>query len=119
MFPYFGRKKAIAHLYPRPVHDIIVEPFAGSAAYSMHSENWTKQVILVEQSPRFAELWKWLIHEDTDGPALLNALPEMIDIGATVKFDFDDPADTLLSLCMITDTPHRTFLYRHPTRPHT
>jgi hypothetical protein len=33
-YSYYGGKSKIAHLYPVPAHELIVEPFAGSAAYS-------------------------------------------------------------------------------------
>ena len=36
MFYYYGRKKQIAKYYPEPKYDTIVEPFAGSAAYSLY-----------------------------------------------------------------------------------
>jgi len=35
MFYYYGRKKQIAKHYPFPNFKAIVEPFAGSAAYSL------------------------------------------------------------------------------------
>ncbi len=35
-FAYYGAKHGLAPKYPRPQHRVIVEPFAGSAAYSVH-----------------------------------------------------------------------------------
>lgn len=32
---YFGSKVSVAHKYPPPKHDIIIEPFAGGAGYSL------------------------------------------------------------------------------------
>lgn len=60
MFYYYGRKKQIAHLYPKPIYDVIVEPFAGSAAYSLNSDNWEKQVYLRDASEWCIEIWKYL-----------------------------------------------------------
>ena len=65
MFYYYGRKKKIAKFYPAPLYDIIVEPFAGSAAYSLYGENWKKEVILIEKDSRVCEIWDWLIDEAT------------------------------------------------------
>lgn len=62
MFYYYGRKKQIAKHYPEPNHDTIIEPFAGSAAYSLHSNNWQKNVILIEKDEKVADIWDWLIH---------------------------------------------------------
>lgn len=36
MFYYYGAKNLLSRYYPEPKHDIIIEPFAGSAAYSCY-----------------------------------------------------------------------------------
>lgn len=36
MFYYFGRKARLAPLYPAPEHPLVIEPFAGSMAYTFH-----------------------------------------------------------------------------------
>tara|TARA_Y100000034_G_scaffold3175_1_gene3854 strand:- start:79 stop:843 length:765 start_codon:yes stop_codon:yes gene_type:complete len=60
MFSYFGRKKRLSAKYPEPIHDTIIEPFAGSAAYSLHNDNWRKNVILIEKDEQLYNMWKWL-----------------------------------------------------------
>ncbi len=75
MFYYYGRKKQIARHYPEPNFDIIIEPFAGSAAYSLYKDNWKKEVILVEKDKRVAEIWDWLIHKATSRE--IENLPEL------------------------------------------
>jgi len=75
MFYYYGRKKKIAKLYPQPLHEIIVEPFAGAAAYSLHKDNWKKEVILVEKDQQVAAVWEWLINEAT--PQVIKNLPDL------------------------------------------
>ena len=45
--------------------DTIIEPFAGSAAYSLHNDNWKKDVILIEKDERVYKIWKWLIKKAT------------------------------------------------------
>ena len=65
MFYYYGRKKQIAKRYPLSSYETIVEPFAGAASYAMHSENWKKNVILIEKDARVAEIWRWLINYAT------------------------------------------------------
>lgn len=64
-FPYFGRKKRLAPKYPSPLYDRIIEPFAGSAGYSIALDHWERQVILVENNPDVVRLWRWLINPDT------------------------------------------------------
>jgi site-specific DNA-adenine methylase len=75
MFYYYGRKKQIAKYYPAPNYDTIVEPFAGSAAYSLYKDNWKKNVFLIEKDERIAAIWYWLIKEAT--PESIRALPDV------------------------------------------
>ncbi|BAI88777.1 MULTISPECIES: hypothetical protein [Arthrospira] len=75
MFYYYGRKKQIAKHYPSPNFEAIVEPFAGSAAYSLYGENWQKNVFLVEKDESVSDIWKWLIEEAT--PQVINNLPDL------------------------------------------
>jgi hypothetical protein len=58
-FTYYGGKYRAAPHYPKPRHRSIVEPFAGSAGYSLryHEHN----VILVERDPLLAALWRYLV----------------------------------------------------------
>lgn len=75
MFYYYGRKKQIAKYYPEPKYDTIVEPFAGSAAYSLYKEHWRKRVILIEKDKKVYDIWEWLINEAT--PQMINNLPSL------------------------------------------
>lgn len=75
MFYYYGRKKQIAKYYPLPSYDTIIEPFAGSAAYSMYKDNWKKNVILVEKDEKVYDIWKWLIEDASEIDIL--KLPEL------------------------------------------
>ena len=58
-FGYFGGKWRDTPLYPKPEHDTIVEPFAGSAGYSLRFSN--KRVILYEKDPILTSVWEYLI----------------------------------------------------------
>lgn len=58
MFSYYGSKSKIAHLYPKPRYDSIVEPFAGSARYALlHFE---KEVTLVDKFHKIVAIWHYL-----------------------------------------------------------
>jgi len=61
MFAYFGTKRSIAHLYPEPVYDTIIEPFCGAASYSLYWKRWQKQVKLYDISPHVVSAWRFLI----------------------------------------------------------
>ena len=58
MFYYYGRKQKIGGKYPKPLHDTIIEPFAGSAAYSMLY--WEKNVTLCEKDDKVYGVWNYL-----------------------------------------------------------
>lgn len=66
MWYFYGRKKKIIASYPRPVHPTIIEPFAGSASYALHEDNWRRRVIIIERDPQLAALWRWVIQEATE-----------------------------------------------------
>ena len=58
-FNYFGGKNRAASLYPAPLFDTIIEPFAGAAGYScLHH---TKKVVLYDVDPVIAGVWSFLI----------------------------------------------------------
>ncbi len=67
MFYYYGGKRRLARFYPQPRHDVIVEPFAGSAAYSIRRldpatrAQPVERVILVEKDPRVCEIWERML----------------------------------------------------------
>jgi site-specific DNA-adenine methylase len=58
-FSFFGSKWRSINKYPQPKHDTIIEPFAGSAAYSLRNHN--KNIILFDKDPIIAGLWEYLI----------------------------------------------------------
>jgi 16S rRNA G966 N2-methylase RsmD len=63
MFYYYGRRKQIAHLYPKPKYTHIIEPFAGSAAYALyHSMEYEYQVTLIDKNKDVAEVWQFLLN---------------------------------------------------------
>jgi site-specific DNA-adenine methylase len=58
MFSYYGSKENIVDHYPHPRHDMIIEPFAGSARYAL--KHWQKDVILVDRFKVIIDIWKYL-----------------------------------------------------------
>lgn len=63
MFSYFGSKARLAPTYQAPKHDLIVEPFAGAAGYSMY---WLQQrsdlrCHLVDCDWLVVEMWERLL----------------------------------------------------------
>ena len=59
-FSYYGGKwRDALKYYPEPKHATIVEPFAGSAGFSLRY--FARKVILYETDPVLAEVWRYLI----------------------------------------------------------
>jgi hypothetical protein len=57
-FSYFGGKHKLARRYGPPRRDVVIEPFAGSAGYSVYWE--PKKVVLVDINPIISGVWKYL-----------------------------------------------------------
>ena len=57
---YGGKWRDTPNLYPRPEFATIVEPFAGSAGYSLRYPNL--KIVLCELDPILAGVWSYLIH---------------------------------------------------------
>lgn len=59
MFSLYGSKWRAAPHYPTPKYDLVVEPFAGSACYSLL--HYSKQILLSDIDPIIAGVWRYLI----------------------------------------------------------
>jgi len=71
-FSYYGAKWTLAPRYPAPRHDTIIEPFAGSACYSLLYPE--RRVILIERDPHVAATWRYLLGASADE---IRALPDL------------------------------------------
>jgi len=58
MFSYYGAKTKIINHYPSPTKDTIIEPFAGSARYSL--KFFDRNIILYEKDEKVFKIWKYL-----------------------------------------------------------
>lgn len=58
-FSFYGSKWRSVPKYPSPTHDVIYEPFAGSAGYS--TRNHERQVHLHDLDPIICGVWEYLI----------------------------------------------------------
>lgn len=78
MFSYYGSKSKIAGLYPPPKHGKIIEPFAGSARYSLlHFEN---DVWLYDVSEFVIAVWEYLIQASERDVLSLPEPPSKVSI---------------------------------------
>ena len=58
-FSFYGGKWRDAPKYPAPRHSTIIEPFAGSAGYSVRHHHL--KVVLCEKDPEIAAVWQYLL----------------------------------------------------------
>jgi hypothetical protein len=81
-FSYYGSKSNIARLYDSPERDLIIEPFAGSAAYAVRYGEYAK-VWLNDLNEETCEIWRFLIspHSQAD---LLHFCPESVSTSQTI-----------------------------------
>lgn len=77
-FYFYGGKYRAAPRYPEPRYDTIIEPFAGSAGYSLRYHD--KDVILVDKDPNIVNTWRYLIRVT---PNEIRSLPDVL-AGQTV-----------------------------------
>jgi hypothetical protein len=73
LFQYFGTKAGMAKLYPAPIYDTIIEPFAGAAGYSCRY--YKHRVILYEKDPVVYSVLDYLIHASAEEILALPLLP--------------------------------------------
>jgi site-specific DNA-adenine methylase len=58
MWSYYGGKGHTVNLYPKPKHGLIIEPFAGSAKYSL--KYFEKEVLLIDKYHVIVSIWHFL-----------------------------------------------------------
>src|SRR5882672_3716631 len=87
-FPYYGSKYKSSRLHPKPYHDTIVEPFAGSACYSLFY--YHHNVILNDLSEEICGIWSYLINvteeEFRSLPDRINHIDELIGQPQEIKW---------------------------------
>lgn len=98
MWSYYGTKKKIAKYYPEPKYDRIIEPFCGAAQYSLHGDNWNRDVQLFDKYPVIVAIWEYLINEAT--PAEILDLPELNQGQSVDDFSLSQVQKFLIGFCI-------------------
>lgn len=94
MISYYGGKSKIAKHYPAPLHDRIIEPFAGAAAYSLiHFE---RDVILVEKYQVLVDIWHYL---QQASPQDILGLPPIVPKEKMYSSQLSEVENNLLAFC--------------------
>ena len=58
MFSYYGSKGKVVDCYPPPKFNKIIEPFAGSARYSL--KYWENDILLIDKFHKIIAIWHYL-----------------------------------------------------------
>lgn len=74
-FSYMGAKHGLARYYPPPSQELIIEPFAGAAGYSVYWSTHHK-VLLMDIDPFVIRLWHEL--QSDDAIAILDEAQEQV-----------------------------------------
>lgn len=88
-FSYIGSKYTLAPRYGAPRFDVVIEPFCGSAAYSVRHN--VKRAILIDKFPKIVEIWRYLISAT---PHEIMRLP--VDFERVSDLDIPDGAKYLI-----------------------
>ena len=95
MFSYYGGKSKIIDLYPPPKYGKIIEPFAGSARYSL--KYWDREITLVDKFDKIVRLWNYL---KTASQKDILGLPN-VKTGEDLRgFDLIDEEKYLIGFCI-------------------
>lgn len=94
-FTYYGGKFRAGPAYPESKHPIVIEPFAGSAGYSLHHPN--KLVVLNEKNPVVVGIWRYLL-KATEAEIL--ALPDIPADGSVDDFNIPQEAKWLIGFLL-------------------
>ncbi len=80
-FSFYGAKSKILAFYPSPKHDMIIEPFAGGASYSLR-HGAGREVWINDLDPKVFAMWTFI---RDDLPAWLDRIPARVAVGERVS----------------------------------
>jgi site-specific DNA-adenine methylase len=95
MFSYYGSKSKVVDYYPPPKHKKIIEPFAGSARYSL--KYWQNDVLLVDKYPVIIGIWNYLIQATKHD---ILSLPDLKSGDNVDSFNISQEEKWLIGFCI-------------------
>lgn len=95
MFSYYGSKSKIIKNYPEPEYPLIIEPFAGSARYSLRYCD--KQCWINDSYKVITDLWEWIITANSDN---IEAIPNLLRGDDCRKCNVSPVIRNLLGFCV-------------------
>lgn len=99
MWSYYGSKSKLLNYYPKPKFDKIVEPFGGTAKYSL--KYFDKEIYIYEKFHKIYEIWKYL-QQATERDIL--SLPD-IGYKEKIPLSLSNPERWLIGFCVARGAP--------------
>jgi hypothetical protein len=97
MWSYYGSKSKLIEYYPIPKYNTIIEPFAGTAQYSLFDDNWRKQVILIDKYKVICDIWQYLINSTQEK---IIALPDIDPELSLDNYNLSPVEKSLIGFCI-------------------
>lgn len=95
MFSYYGSKSKVVKYYPKPIYGKIIEPFAGTARYSLLY--FEHDILLVDKYKVIVDVWKYL-QQASERDIL--SLPDVNKGDDIRKMGLDEGARMLIGFCI-------------------
>lgn len=95
MWSYYGSKSKVVDLYPAPKYGRIIEPFAGSARYSL--KYFDRDVLLVDKYDVVVRIWQYL---QKCNPSDIMRLPDLKQGQTVDDFSLCDEEKWLIGFCI-------------------
>jgi hypothetical protein len=95
VFSYYGGKSKVIDLYPEPKHELIIEPFAGAAAYAFRwgRKSSGRSVWINDIDPITGSIWQFLLSPDA-GEWIQQHWPPAVQPGGTYRSYLPDRSPT-------------------------
>ena len=84
MFSFYGSKSKIIKIYPRPIYSAIIEPFAGSARYSLLY--FDKDITICDLDEMVIGVWKYLQQATEKDVLSLPNIPNSVELESVQGF---------------------------------
>jgi hypothetical protein len=95
MWSYYGSKSKVVDYYPPPKFDKIIEPFAGSARYSL--KHFDRDILLIDKYEVIVKVWNYLkLASEQD----ILSLPDLKRHDDIRTIDLDEGARLLIGFCI-------------------
>lgn len=90
-FSYYGSRWQVAKKYTAPTSETVIEPFAGSAGYSVRHA--PSVALLIDKNPEIIQIWRWLI--EVPGEEILG-LPDTVERPDDVRHLAEGPRNLIM-----------------------